>query len=126
MSALREQILNASDIEHEDVVVPEWGGCTIRVRGMTGAQRNRFLNQAFDVKTGKPKFDRFHAAIIIETCTDPASGEPIFEAADREILNSKSAGVTERLAKTALRLSGLDDAESGKGDSDGESDEPTS
>ena len=37
----RDAILQREDIKTEDVEVPEWGG-TVRVRGMTGVQRDAF------------------------------------------------------------------------------------
>lgn len=129
MSALREQILSASDISSEVVTVPEWGGAKILVKGMTGTARNQFLREAFDEKTGKPQFDRMYPEIIIATAHDPETGDPIFGALDRDALNSKAASATERLAKVGMRLSGLDDGavEAGKADSTGtESAEPTS
>ncbi|MFE3382837.1 hypothetical protein [Streptomyces anulatus] len=36
-----EQILDADDLAIEDVPVPEWGG-TVRVKGMSGTERDRF------------------------------------------------------------------------------------
>jgi len=126
--SLREQILNAQDITSEQVTIPEWGGAAIDVRGMTGTARNRFLEQSFDHKTGKPRFDRMYPEIIIQCCFDPETGERIFSPADRDALNGKAAAATERVAKVAMRLSGLDEGavEAGKADSSEESDEPTS
>ena len=35
----RDEILQAQDIQFEDVKVPEWNG-TVRVRGLTGVERD--------------------------------------------------------------------------------------
>ena len=40
----RDAILQREDIKTEDVEVPEWGG-TVRVRGMSGVQRDAFRGQ---------------------------------------------------------------------------------
>ena len=41
MGLTRDQILAVSDIQTEEVHVPEWGG-TVLVRGLTGAERDEF------------------------------------------------------------------------------------
>lgn len=107
---LRDQILNATDIATEQVTVPEWGGAQIEVRGMTGAERATFLAECFDTTTGKPRFDRMYPEILIACAHDPATGEKVFTAADRDALNGKAAAATERVASVAMRLSGLDEA----------------
>lgn len=111
MDDLRAQILNADDVQREQVEVPEWG-CTVEVRGMTGAQRANYLQACVD-ENGKPRFDRIYPEILIACTHFPAdhvkAGEQIFEPTDREILNTKSAAATERIAKVAMRLSGIDD-----------------
>ena len=37
----KEQIQSVSDLETQDVEVPEWGG-TVRLKSLTGAERDRF------------------------------------------------------------------------------------
>jgi|SRR6185503_236619 len=107
MSDLRARILNADDVRSEDVEVPEWG-VTVRVQGMTGAERARYL-QATVGEDGKPNFDRIYPEVLIACAYDPETGEKVFEAADRDALNGKAAGATERIAKVAMRLSGIAD-----------------
>ena len=107
MSDLRAKILNADDVQSESVEVPEWG-VTVSVRGMTGAERAHYLSATVD-ENGKPRFDRIYPEILIACTTDPETGEKVFEAADRDVLNGKGAAPTERIAKVAMRLSGIDD-----------------
>lgn len=106
MSDLRAKILNADDQRSRIVDCPEWD-CKVEVRSLTGAQRAAFMDSAFDAATGKPDFSRIHATLIIQTCFDPETGERVFEDTDRDALNSKSAAVTERIAKAAMELAGL-------------------
>ena len=40
--SIREQIINAEDIEHEIIEVPVWG-VSIEVRSMTGRARTRLI-----------------------------------------------------------------------------------
>lgn len=111
MSDVRSKILNADDVQSEAVEVPEWG-VTVSVRGMTGKERARFL-QATVNEDGKPQFDRIYPEILI-ACTyhpadHPEAGTKVFEPTDRDVLNDKSSAPTERIAKVAMRLSGIDD-----------------
>lgn len=106
MSQLRDKILNADDQRAVTVDCPEWG-CTLQVRSLTGAQRASFMESAFDLETGQPDFAKLYPTLIIQTCYDPDSGDRVFEATDRDALNTKNAAVTERLAKAAMELSGL-------------------
>lgn len=117
MSTLREKILNADDRKSELVEVPEWG-VTVEARGLSGADRAAFLADAI-TDDGKVDFTRVWPNLLIAGVYDPESGEPVFEAADRDAINLKSAGVTERLAKIVQRLSGLDEdaVDEGKGGS---------
>lgn len=108
MSDLRSQILNADDSQVETVTVPEWAGVTLEMRGLTGKERARYMEEAFDVSTGTANFERIYPALIIASAHDPETGDLVFEPADRDILNSKSAAALERIGKVAARLSGLD------------------
>ena len=103
--SLREKILAAKDIRSERVHVPEWG-VEVEVRSMTGAQRARVLQGA--TVDGEVDLERLYPILLIETVYDPETGEPVFDAADRDALNAKNSGALERIAKVAMRLSGID------------------
>ena len=103
--SLRERILSAQDIQSERVHVPEWD-VEVEVRSMTGAQRARVLQGA--TVDGEVDLERLYPILLIETVYDPETGEPVFEAADRDALNAKNSGALERIAKVAMRLSGID------------------
>ena len=106
MGSIRDAALNAQDIPTEQVEVPEWG-VTIEVRGMTGRAQARYMEAAIDPDTGSANFERIYPELVIATAYDPASGEPVFEAADRDVLLGKSAKALERIAQVGLRLSGM-------------------
>lgn len=80
----------------------------MEMRGLTGMQRARYMEEAFDVSTGTANFERIYPALIIASAHDPDTGEMVFEMADRDVLNSKSAAALERVGKVAARLSGMD------------------
>ena len=50
----REEILSVHDIVTEEVDVPEWGGI-VRVRGMSGVQRDAFEASLIQQPTGQPR-----------------------------------------------------------------------
>ena len=108
MSDLRSQILNVDDSQVEQVTVPEWGGVTLEIRGLSGKQRAGYFEAAFDLTTGTANFERLYPDLIIASAHDPETGERVFEATDRDVLNTKSAAALERVGKVAARLSGLD------------------
>lgn len=127
MSDLRSKIIAANDVPEESVEVPEWD-VTVLVRGMTGEARAHMMSRSVDPNTGEMSYEALYPEVIIATVFDPETGDPVFDAADRGVLNTKSGGVLERLARDGMRLSGMTRDEQvalGK-DSSSESDASTS
>lgn len=109
---LRDKILNADDIKTEEVTVQEWG-VNVKVKGMTGKSRSNLLEVCVD-KDGNMDFEKLYPLLLIGTVYDPESDEKVFEAADHDALNEKSGGALEKVAKVAMKLSGLDEGSAGK------------
>lgn len=107
MGKLREQILSVQDIKTENVSIPEWD-TEVQVRGLSGASRNRILNNAID-KKGNVNLDTLYSDLVLASTHDPETGEAVFAAQDRDALNAKSGSALERIARVAMRLSGLDE-----------------
>lgn len=105
----REAILQAVDLLTEDVEVPEWGGI-VRVRGLTGAERDRFEGSVVQVKGRKAAMNlhNLRARLVALTAIDE-DGERLFSSKDVEALGEKSAAALERVFSAAQRLSGLSD-----------------
>lgn len=101
----RSAILAAADLKHEDVHVPAWGG-TVRIRVMTGAERDSFRTSIAS-DAGVP-VGRFSAALLAATIVDE-SGACMFTVADIDALQAKSARSLDRPAAVAMRLNGLGD-----------------
>lgn len=99
----KSAILGASDLPHEDVPVPAWGG-TVRVRTMTGAERDEFRTSIAS-EDGVP-VGKFSAALLAATCIDEA-GKRLFSMDDMEALQTKSASSLDAPAAVAMRLNGL-------------------
>lgn len=107
----REQILQAEDLGFEDVEVPEWGG-TVRVRIMTGAERDAF-EQSIVTRRGKDvNLNMVNIrAKLVATCLIDEKGDRLFTEKDVNILAQKSAVALDRVFGVAQRLNGLTEAD---------------
>lgn len=117
---LRDFVFGYDDTQVETVIVPEWGGIEIAVVGMSGEERAEFLERAIDPETNKADWKKWYPQLIISCAFDPRSTPPVrvFKSTDADRLNKKSSSALERVAKVALRVSGMDesaDQEAGKG-----------
>lgn len=97
-------ILNAEDLKHEDVEVKQWGG-TVRVRVMTGTERDEFRAMLAS-EEGSVPVGKFSAALLAATCIDE-TGARLFTLEDVEQLQEKSAASLDAPAAVAMRLNGL-------------------
>lgn len=103
----RDQILSAPDLQTEDVEVGEWGG-VVRVRGLTGAQRDAYEASIVKQVNGKPRMDMENMrAKLVALCIVDEAGNPLFTQADVEKLGQKSGAALQRVFEVAQRLSGL-------------------
>ena len=102
---LRQAILEAHDLPEESVEVPEWG-VTLLMRGLTGGQRAKIVDQVIGHKGGG-SMSTVYPELIVMSARDPETGDAVFELPDRDTLMEKSGQVLDRLAIVVLRLSGL-------------------
>ena len=107
----RDAILGASDITTENVKVPEWGG-TVRVKGLTAAQRDVFESQVMtmrgkDVSVNMSGIRALMASMAIVDDND----KPVFTKADVKALGEKSGAALDRVFEAVTRLSGLSDGD---------------
>lgn len=109
-----EEIFAIDDLPIETVVVPEWNDATIRLRTMTGFERDEFEAQIQRQRTGNKRIDLRGLKIrMIRLTAIKADGAPLFATTDEQDLNKKSSRALERLFKATSKLSGLseDDVE---------------
>jgi hypothetical protein len=112
MLLTREQIIGADDRKTVDVEVPEWGG-TVRLRGMSGAERDEYEAGIISVGANGSRevnLKNMRARLVAFSCIDEA-GEHMFSADDVSALGEKSAAALERVFDVARKLSGLADAD---------------
>jgi hypothetical protein len=123
-ASLRDKILAAEDIPSETVEIPEWG-VQVVVRGMSAGDRLSLMHAAFDPATEQVNMGIVYPDVVVACAFDPASGEPVFTAADKDAIMTKSSAAIERIANVGLRLSGVGKDEqdaAGKGSSENQSD----
>lgn len=110
-TSLRDQILAADDLPETDETVPEWGGLVVRVRGLSGTDRDAYearavalKNQGQDVEL---RLQDFRTKLVVKCLFDPETDERLFSDKDVPKLGKKSGAVIERLYGIAQRLSGM-------------------
>lgn len=107
----KEAIVAAKDLPIEEVEVPEWGG-SVTVKGMSLATRSAYETACF--KDGKFVGGNFRAEIVARCIVDE-TGNRIFSDTEVELLAGKSGAALERIFPVALRLCGMGDLETTKG-----------
>lgn len=131
MSALRDEILAADDMQYEVVVVPEWRNKEVCIRSLTGEERDAYeaglLREVKKlgkrgVKTER-KFDprKVRAKlVIIAACHGVGDPRPIFMPEDVDKLAAKNGAALDRLFDVAQKLAGIgnDDLEDLMGNSE--------
>lgn len=106
----RDAILAADDLDTDDVPVPEWGG-TVRIRTLTGTERDQFESSIVHFgRNGSREMRlqnlraRFVALVIVD-----ADGNRVFSDKDVKQLGGKSAAALQRVWDAGRKLSGLSD-----------------
>lgn len=133
----RDDILKADDLETEDVPVPEWAPkgtpdpsvCVVRLRMLTGTERDRFermMNEAQTSTNGSKKknLENFRARMV-SMCAVDEDGGRLFNAADIAVLGTKSAKALSRVFDKCQEMNGvtpsdIEDLTEGFGDSPSE------
>lgn len=106
MLLTKDQILNAEDTKSQAVNVKEWGG-TVRVRMMTGTERDQFEREQYELmKIGKMG-DNMRARLVAR-CVVDEDGQQLFTPDDVAALGGKSAIALDRIVKAISSLNKLD------------------
>lgn len=98
----RDQILQSNDLATEDVTVPAWGG-TVRVRAMTGRERDAFSESLTRDESGNADFTDYRAKLVAKCAVDE-SGVQIFTEDDVIALGGKNAFALAAVFEVADRL----------------------
>lgn len=119
--ASRDQILAVQDIGFQDIDmgdIPGWEGMTIRVKDLTGAERDKLeagLVEEKQVRVGKKVKTRQHMnlenvrASFCAACIVDEDMKPLFSADDVRSLGKKSAIALDRIFAVIKDRNGLSD-----------------
>jgi hypothetical protein len=120
--AIRDRVRAIDDITREVVEIPEWtdgeGIVQVEVRSLTLGVRNKIAIQSRDRKTQKTDTTRFYPKLVIAASYEPGTNQKAFEPDDESWLTEKNAAALDRLAKVALRLSGMAEEPTDEDDTD--------
>jgi len=108
----KREILEAHDLGHKDIEVPEWGG-TVRIKRITALERDEFEREnSKKNKNGEQEMamDNFRARYCSFVMVDE-TGERLFSSADVENLGAKSGKALQRIFTVAMDLNGIGVAE---------------
>jgi hypothetical protein len=109
-----QELWDLNDDEFEVVAIPEWkiGGevVSVRLRGLSGAERDRYEASCTRMVKGQPVPDPVNArARIVAWAAVNEEGEHIFKGQEDVLkLGMKNAKAVNRLWEHACRLSGID------------------
>ena len=105
----REQIVEADDRKYDVVACPEWGG-EVRLRSITGTQRDAFEQSLMQGNGADRKLNLRHARskLIVLSAVD-ADGRSLFTSEDLNALGRKNAAPLDRLFDAAKALAGIGD-----------------
>ena len=107
----KQDILNARDLSTEDICVPEWGG-TVRVRSLTGKERDAFEASLMSGEGKKRKVDLANIrAKLVAMCIVDEAGAREFDDVEVAALGAKSAAALDRVFSVCQRLNGLSAAD---------------
>ena len=107
----KDQIKSVSDLETQEVDVPEWGG-TVRLKSLTGTERDRFEASVVQGqgRNTTVNMQNLRAKLVALSAIDE-QGNPLFTEEDVKWLGGKSAKALNRLFNAAQSLSGLSESD---------------
>ena len=107
----KEQIKSVSDLETQDIEVPEWGG-VVRLKSLTGAERDRFEASVVQGqgRNTTVNMQNLRAKLVAQSAIGE-DGKPLFTEEDVKWLGEKSAKALNRLFNAAQTLSGLSESD---------------
>lgn len=133
----RDDVAKADDQNFDRVPIPEWAPkddpdpelWTMRLKGMTGTERDRWeASMQPRGNSKKPNLENFRARLIIQCAVDD-DGNRIFNAGDAKMIGSKSAKSVSRIFDKCQEMNGLSESdveELTEGFDDGPSEDSTS
>ena len=103
----KEQILAAEDLDYEEVEIKEWGG-KVRLRCMTGTERDAFESAIYKIKGDKVEANRenFRSELLSRVLCNK-DNKLLFNPREVKALGGKSGRVIDRLFDIAQKINGI-------------------
>ena len=102
----RNEILEASDLQKQEVSVPEWGG-SVMVYGMTAGDKDTYEESMISSVKSQIVTLKDATARLCSLCCRDEDGTRLFTAEDIDALSEKSAVALNRISTVAQKLSGM-------------------
>lgn len=115
----RDDVAKAVDVQYDEVLIPEWApqgdpepdSWIMRLKGMTGTERDRWeASMQPRGNSKKPNLENFRARLIIQCAVDQ-DGNRIFNAGDAKMIGSKSAKAISRVFDKCQEMNGLSESD---------------
>jgi len=108
----KEEIEQIEDIETKEITIPEWNNKKVRVRGMSGTERDMYDNILANHTKGEAPNQTLDMegirAEVVSLCLVDELGVRLFTTpSDVNILSAKSGAAISRIYDVACELSGL-------------------
>lgn len=117
----RENILEADDLDYEDVPVPEWAPkgapdpstCVVRLRMLSGTERDRFerMMQEAQTNSSKRKNGENFRARMVSLCAVDRDGNRLFGRNDIAALGAKSSKALARVFDKCQEMNGFTESD---------------
>lgn len=106
--ALRDLILQATDIEEKVIVVKDWGNAKILIRSLTAGEGGSLFAKARKDSEGNMDSQDLAMRLIIFACRHPETKKRLFGDLDLEALSGKSLRAVQGVAQEIMQMSGMD------------------
>lgn len=111
MSDIKTKIREAKDIDTIPYPVEEWD-VTLELRAFTVGERGIYLEKMQSYRDDDGNLRRgyiaaMQPALLVSSCFDPETSEPIFDDTDEEWLIEKSGDVVDGIVTKILKMNGL-------------------
>jgi len=105
----RKEILEAEDIQVEQVLIPEWGeDAGVNVKGMNGSERDIFESSLVNQRGQGIKVNTVNIRAKLASLTVVDENlQQVFTEKDVREIGKKSASALQRIFEVAQRLSGI-------------------
>lgn len=106
----KDAIFASEDRRYAIVDVSEWGG-SVRIRSLTGRERDEFEAGSTEMKNGraKPKYENFRARYCAQCIVDENDHQMFVTRSEIAMLGNKSVAALQKIFNKCQELNGMSD-----------------